>query len=341
VVAVLGVLWMLATPLFAGPDEPSHAIKAAATVRGQLLPEKVPDSRYQFVTVPHRLDAGNASAGCLAFKRDQDASCVDYHGTDEDWQVPTLVGRYPPAVYAVIGLPTLVTTGVSGIYAMRLLFVVVTALCIASALADLDELGGRVARVAVLVAVTPMTLFLAGTINPNAIEIAAALLVWTSALRLAARADEGVVTGRDVARCGGASIVLALARPLSPLWLACIAVVVAIGFTSAGSLRALARSSAARAWAAVIVLVCAAQTAWVLLADPIYGDAQSATDWTRTEALRNSFGRLSAQVQEMIGVFGWLDTPHPSSRASSGWRHSGCWCWPRLRRARCESAQRS
>jgi hypothetical protein len=310
-VALLGTAWMLATPLFAGPDEPSHVVKAAATVRGELLPHRVEGTRYQFVTVPQRLDAANAAAGCVAFKPQQDASCVDYAGSGADASVPTLVGRYPPAVYAIIGLPTLVSTGVGAMYAIRLLFVLATAVCVASALADLDVLGGALARVALLVAVTPMTLFLSGTINPNAVEIAAALLVWTSALRLLAHAGDGAVASREVARCGGAALVLALARPLSPLWLACIAGVLVVGFAPGPSLRVLARSAAARVWAAVLVVACAAQTAWVLLTDPIYGDATSATDWSRSEALRNSLGRLSAQLREMIGVFGWLDTPAP------------------------------
>jgi hypothetical protein len=308
---VLGLLWTLGSPLFVGPDEPSHTVKAAAVVRGQLLPDKVPDSRLQFVTVPSRLDAANASAICIAFKPQQDASCVDYSGPTEDAKVPTYVGRYPPALYAVIGLPTLVSTSVAAIYAMRLLFVTITALCVASALADLDELGGRLARVGILVALTPMTLFLSGTINPSAAEIATALLVWTSALRLVRRAEAGTVSGRDLARCGSAALVLVLTRPLSPLWLACIGAVIAIGFAPGAALGAIAASWTARAWAAVLAVACAAQTAWVLLAHPIYGSSEFATEWTMSETLRNSIGRLSAHVREMIGVFGWLDTPAP------------------------------
>lgn len=36
--SAITVLWSLATPLMAYPDEPVHTIKAAAVARGQILP---------------------------------------------------------------------------------------------------------------------------------------------------------------------------------------------------------------------------------------------------------------------------------------------------------------
>jgi hypothetical protein len=34
---VLAAAWSVATPLFASPDEPSHVVRAASLVRGQIL----------------------------------------------------------------------------------------------------------------------------------------------------------------------------------------------------------------------------------------------------------------------------------------------------------------
>jgi hypothetical protein len=37
----LGAVWALGTPVLANPDEPAQAVKAAAMVRGQILPPKL------------------------------------------------------------------------------------------------------------------------------------------------------------------------------------------------------------------------------------------------------------------------------------------------------------
>ena len=44
----------------------------------------------------------------------------------------------------------------------------------------------------VLVAVTPMTLFLAGSVNPSGFEIATGIALWAHVLAVARRAEVGV-----------------------------------------------------------------------------------------------------------------------------------------------------
>ncbi|HTW98533.1 MAG TPA: hypothetical protein VMD59_07140, partial [Acidimicrobiales bacterium] len=46
--------WSFASPLFSGPDEPVHVIKAAAVVRGQLLGDLLdgPSSPFAEVHIP-------------------------------------------------------------------------------------------------------------------------------------------------------------------------------------------------------------------------------------------------------------------------------------------------
>ncbi|HEX7097228.1 MAG TPA: DUF2142 domain-containing protein, partial [Acidimicrobiales bacterium] len=307
--AMICSLWAVGTPLFAGPDEPAHTIYAAAAVRGQFPADKQPGTRLQFVDVPARLDVAHHAAACTAFQPEQDASCVTYgHGDDRDAPVPTTAGRYPPVAYLFAGLPTLVSVDAPAIYVMRLLFAVTTAVSVATALSDLDVLGGRLARLGAFIALTPMTLFLSGTVNPNAAEIALALLVWTSLLRLLADADHGRVSNATVARATVASAGLALVRPLSPLWLAVIAAVLVIGFASPDALRTIASSRAARVGACITAVAAVAQTTWVLLTDPVYGSPEQATDWTLSQTIEISVGRLSSHLREMVGVFGWLDT---------------------------------
>src|SRR5437868_6439956 len=49
--ALLTSLWALATPLMAVPDEPAHAIRAAAVARGQLIGDLADAETFQYPVV--------------------------------------------------------------------------------------------------------------------------------------------------------------------------------------------------------------------------------------------------------------------------------------------------
>jgi hypothetical protein len=44
-VVVIGSVWALALPLLTGPDEESHAVRAAAMVRGDVVGHRAPGDR--------------------------------------------------------------------------------------------------------------------------------------------------------------------------------------------------------------------------------------------------------------------------------------------------------
>jgi Predicted membrane protein (DUF2142) len=104
-----------------------------------------------------------------------------------------------------------------------------------------------------------------------------------------------------------------LARPISPLWVAIIAIVLAI----LGGGRAVvdvAKSRAAR-WSAVLLAACSAFALWWIVAEhaldllPVgipVGPGESGA-----RLVRFVFGQTNAWLHEMVGVFGWLDTPSP------------------------------
>jgi len=54
IVWLLSIAWSLATPLFGGPDEPAHVIKAATVARGEFTGELIgkSDSPFGRVLVP-------------------------------------------------------------------------------------------------------------------------------------------------------------------------------------------------------------------------------------------------------------------------------------------------
>jgi hypothetical protein len=310
-VFVMCCVWAFANPLFAAPDEPSHVVKASSVVRGVLLPDRVPDSRYQMAPAAMRLESAHASVACTQGHVERDASCIHYYGSDRIIPVQTLVGRYPPTMYAVMGLPTLLSTNAATIYVMRLMFAVLTAVCVALAVANMSAVGGALGRMGVFIALTPMTVFLSGTINPNAAEIAAALLLWSCAIRAVSEANRGTVGRGTIHQLGAAAVFLSVTRLLSPLWTVCIVAVVLVAYATSGTIATLRRQRASRGWLAATVAVSLFQIGWVMLCDPIYGDSRSATNWSLWKAIGESLGRTGPRLEEMVGVFGWTDTKSP------------------------------
>ena len=81
--------------------------------------------------------------------------------------------------------------------------------------------------VGVLLAVTPMTLFMGGVVNPNGLEACAALCMWTAGLVLVLERAEAPPRGLVIVLTASA-VVLMLSRGISPVWVVLILVVLAI-----------------------------------------------------------------------------------------------------------------
>lgn len=328
-VALAGLLWAVATPVFASPDEPSHVIRAVAAAHGQLRGE-VPrglepsditlgrggreggrTSAYLAVRVPEIY--GEANWGCFAFYPDATAECLSLRGSSDDAPVLTPVARYPPLYYVLVGLPSLVLPpGSLTVYAMRAAAVALMAALSASAALSLRRTRKPAWSLAgLLVALTPMSLFLGSTVNPSGLEAIAGIALWASGVVLVLEA-ENVVDPRVVHRAGLAACLLVLTRQLGPLWL--VLTIAVLALLSSGNGRARLRSSpAARFWTAVLVASIAAQGWWLAWAKPLAGWASiyRPDDRGWPELARSAVGETSRLVHEMVGVFGWLDTPSP------------------------------
>ena len=320
-VAVVGSLWALANPVFAGPDEDSHVIRAVALDHGQLTgDENTKRLRKQLdvtsevlrVRVPEIY--ANEQSACFAFQPNATADCSHLEGSTRNVDTLTSAGRHPPAYYAVVGVASwLRHPGASVVYLMRFVSVLITAALLATTTTALRRtpVAGVVA-VGVLFAVTPMVLFVGSSVNPNGPEIAAAIALWVCGLVLVSQAHEAV-DNRLVAATGIACCVLALSRQLGPLWIALIGATIAV-FASPDALRALAHSAWARCWAGLVVACCIAQVTW----DAIVGSLgytrypNAPTDIPTSDIARFTVGHMFTRYKEMIGVFGWLDTPSPA-----------------------------
>jgi hypothetical protein len=297
-------VWGLAVPLLGAPDEPAHVLRAAGVVRGQLtgLPG-LPTA----VSVPPAVAEAQTYAGCFVFRPEVDASCAPALAVDRgepDVEARTQAGRYPPAWYALTGLPTLVWQDLAVVHAVRAVSGALVAGLLAAA-ATLALASGRpLLRLAVGAAATPMALFLGGSANPSGPEAAAGLLLWVAGTLV-------VLDGprRSPLWCAGvAAVVLALLRPVSPLWVAVAGVVLLL--LAGRRVPALVRSRGVQLVAGAAVLAALVQTAFVvgLGSLQLYG---SGRELPLSERLAGSLGRTDERARQMVGWFGWLEVPAP------------------------------
>ncbi len=328
-VAGLGLAWLAATPVFASPDEPAQVIRAVALAHGQLLgaefgpgnvpPDPVPIDKQPWrsglaVSVPAVYQHwGNVNCVVFNLFPPATADCLRFSGPRGDARALTYVARYQPAYPVILGLVTRpVPAGRGQVYAMRVLTVLLGAALLASALVTALSALPRLALLGVAAALTPMTLFLLASVNAQALEIAAGVAVWVHGLALAL-APPGRVDRRVLDRLGIAAVVLVLVRPGSVLWLALAAAVVGL-LSGWRRVRELWRERRARVWTAVVVAAVGLDVAWFAYADTLNARrtflAFPVAGGTAT-ILGKSFGKEYSWLRQMVGVFGWLDTPAP------------------------------
>ena len=302
--------WALLAPIMSGHDEASHAVRAAAVVRGQLLgdpdPDAFPDEPNVLITVevPEAyLYAGRAA--CYNRQPDRTPHCApELEGSAERVDVHTYQFRSQPAYYAVAGLPSLVDTGEAGMYGMRLVSAALCAALLASAVAS-----ARAARrprwvlLGVAIAVVPEALYLASTINSNGVEVAAAIGLWTALAALAAHPDP-TASSRLVTRAGLALSVLVGTRGLSPAFAALA--IVAMGLVAGREQVACWwRLASVRRWLLVAGIVTAASLAYI----------EGVRRWLPIEregqGLSTALDKLPWYLRQGVGIFGSNDIPLP------------------------------
>jgi hypothetical protein len=311
----LAATWVLATPLGAAPDEPAQIVKAAATVRGETIGQYAPDepAAVRQFHVPAVFNSIYNLPICYQFHPKTPAGCAPHLPSSGRTVTSTsYVGRYPPLYYAVVGLPTLVMHSESVVYFMRLVGALLDALLLSLAL-TIASLCCRSTRLleGIAVAVTPMVFFLAGVVNPSGLEIAAAVCAWTSGLALV---RNGPLQPRRavVASFIASSCVLELTRGLSVLWM--VLILLTLICLEPRTCRELLRHRSVRGGIVLLVLIGAAATGFVFTAEtlkvlpstefpPHHGSLVNLTE--------HVLGSFRGYAQQIIGVFGWLDTPSP------------------------------
>lgn len=323
---VLGVLlvalhavWSVTIPLMGAPDEPSHVVRAAAVARGQwsgdLGPAPTDGSRPgagTIVQLPSDYAEALTLPNCFAFHSEQPASCqqVLHPPTGATVPVETFAGQYPPLYYALVGWPSLFLHAEASTYAMRLVSGFVSSVFLLWGVAGMRRAAAPAAATwATLAALTPMTLFLGATVNPQALEISSAFAFWSACLALVR--SPGRPVRATVVQAGVAGAVLLNSRSSGPVW-AVVAVVVALVLAPPGRLKVLWRAAAVR-WLLGVGLVSGVlAAAWVALHGGVVTEHGLYPQFASpVVATREVLGLSNQYLLQLVGNFGWLDAPSP------------------------------
>lgn len=307
--------WALSAPYDGSADEHDHIYRAVGVWSGDITPEPASAVRGSgaFVHVPRGLIV--PTEPCWQFKPGTPASCAGEPGSDRTLvRVGTGAGRYHPGYYALVGLPLKLWPGWSGVIGARLITGAGAAALLAGALLTIvTYFRRRVMLAGILVAVTPMALHFFGAVNPNGLEIAAGVGLFTAIIPLVLGRVDGAPRGLLVL-AGISGVLLASLRPTGLIYLL---------FAALAFLLPLRRDTLLRLWGSVAARVWIGAVALAAVVAAGYTVAFKGTDLGSTFRADVTFERGQAAVyvlhfwgewaRQLVGVFSWLDTYLPGS----------------------------
>ncbi|MFU8945623.1 DUF2142 domain-containing protein [Mycetocola zhadangensis] len=310
----LMLLWSFASPLGSVPDEPSHFVRAAAVAGGQISGTAHPDLPTAMLAyVPAYVENTHQAASCLAFEPDTSAACITPVTGDPNRIVDTgtSAGANSPLYYALVGSPTLIMSGVKALYAMRAVNALLCSVMLALTFLFLSLLPrSRWALTATAVSITPMVLYLGGSVNPNGLEVAASGALLASCLALGRVNSTGWgLAGRVTAIVVSGSLLMAT-RSIAMLWVLLI-VVAALFLSDTAVLRTLLKKPLVWTGLAAAAIVGGATLVWNLnppdIQPPPFAGAGAGALPTAVDMLLRTFDF----GEGWIGLLGWVDTPPP------------------------------
>jgi hypothetical protein len=330
---LLGTAWLVGNPPGAAPDEPAHYLKALAAGRGDLyLPRRPPapphaeslspaerwhQTTYRMVRIPEGL--APLHLACNAFRPEISASCVDEPQPPGPTDVGTVVGPYQPFTYVLPGLlMRLASEPQSATLLGRLGFWLVSAVLLGLAVFLLwSPTDGGWSLLGLLVATTPMVMFMVSVLSANGLEIAAGLCFGAALIRLARNGGQQ----RWVwAATGASGAALALSRVTGVGWLvlSVLAVAVLVGGRPA---RHVVRQGGRRAGAtaAAIGVSVVASVAWEVAVQPRPPRSVDAA----VRGLPKELSELPDVFDQAIGRFGGWTLPCPARPSGRG--PGSCW----------------
>ncbi len=322
--AALAIAWAMTNPPFAAPDEANHYLRAVGISDGSLVGRRVLDTNpaldtkqlawtnqaTRSVVIPPGLAPGGFA--CELSSETKSAACTLTATTNrEAIHANTEVGTYQPLPYllpaAVLGADHHVG---GSLRLARLTMVAVWVAALAVAMWALwDEQLGLASLTGLVVAVTPMVVFVGASVNGSSLEIISSIAFFASLLRLI-RPSAGRPPPTQAWLVAGVSgLMLALSRSPGPIWvvLDLTIIVLLAGFKPARStFRTGGRPALLAATAALVGI--ALNRLW----EAAYGPRVNITWLPKLESLQAGRREVQQSLQDLVGHFGYLNVPLPN-----------------------------
>ena len=311
-VFALMAVWSLMTPLFSGPDEPSNFVRSAAVVRGEwvgdnVLPAPLKSYWTTTVNVDPQFGAANNIPWCFAPFPDR-PGCGSRLEETQIVDIPawTNMGRYPIASFFISGIGTVFGAQDLSVRAARLMVSLACALLIALSVAAMKRRAASSSGV--LLAMLPGTVFMASTMNPSALEICAAIALWTIMPSVVAH-DR---TRFDLLAFCVAGALLILTRAIGPVL---YALVIALSYVATKQRRPLVVIAQQVRNALAIHGVAVLFAGWWYLKIYSFQTNNVLSEGIPSISLRSQIDEAVRHIpmllDQAVGNFGWLDAPMP------------------------------
>jgi hypothetical protein len=325
----LGMAWIVGNPPFASPDEEAHYLRAVGLSTGDLIgdPTRFPgaanDPRLTFVnkfsrsiSVPAGLSP--AGSGCNIAQATESSVCLyAMNPPRQETTARTYAGIYAPTAYL---LPSLLLRRADNPNTAnrlaRLGVAIPSALFLAIAIFLLwapTPYGWSL--LGLVVALTPMTVFMSATMNPNGLEIASSIAFLAAVLRFARALDPPTWVWPAA---GASGAVLAFSRTLGPLWVGLgVAIAVSLVGVRGTWTRVRARPIPAMVAAAAIAVGVVLNLAW----EAAHGADVNVALRPLQRGVSEGFTTLPSVLTQEIGAFGYLEVTMPTPAYLAWW---GC-----------------
>ena len=311
-VFALMAVWSLMTPLFSGPDEPSNFVRSAAVMRGEwvgdnVLPSPLKSYWTTTVNVDPQFGAANNIPWCFAPFSDR-PGCGSRLEDTQATDIPawTNMGRYPIASFFISGLGTVFGAQDLSVRAARLMMSLACALLIALSVVAMKRRAASSSGV--LLAILPGTVFLASTMNPSALEICAAIALWTIMPSVIAH-DR---TRFDLLAFCVAGALLVLTRAIGPVL---YVLIIALSYVATKQRRPLAVIVQQFRNALAIHVVAVLFAGWWYLKIYSFQTNNMLSEGIPSISLRSQIDgavrHIPMLLDQAVGNFGWLDAPMP------------------------------
>jgi hypothetical protein len=299
--------WTVGMPLFTSPDEAAHLFKAYGTAHFEALGDIQPgqSTNIRVFDLPQVMappDGTEHGLPCYFGYQDRPAACAVGH----DGVLASTAAVYPPFWYGVVGGAARIIGESTHQRAYRSISALLCALLITGAFESARRARSASLSPLLLIGLTPMAVFLAGTLNPNAFEIAGFILAWSLFLHIRSPRAATVRAGFLV---GGLVAAMLLSRFASVVW---VGVGALLGVVLAGKdgLRRLGLRFFVPAIGCSLAAI-GALAAWSAYSGVTADDPRTVVDWTRGHVITETVHRLPGMTEQMIGILGWVDTPLP------------------------------